>query len=230
MAVGKAQILFENAAKKIQQYNRFCLHYNLAADAIYQELHRSRTPFSPNYESYLIAALISFDMGRMMGKGLPKRYDVTAGGFATRLHRKLEQVQPLLTPVIRSSLVETDIEKCAPNIVAAYDAFAAGGEGGLHEQNKEFHVGATKIMHFLNPELFAIIDSNTAQVLRRVCDIPYHNTTQPGYSSELYIRSLSAIRSLIAHYGVDQFRSLEIGTPVLRIFDKIAFAFNEFTV
>jgi len=229
MAHSKAHILFENAAGNIQQYNRFCLHYNLVADAIYRELHRSRTPFSPDYEPYLIASLISFDMERMMGEGLAQRYDVTAEGFAARLHRKLEQVQPFLTPIISSSLVETDIEKCAHNIVAAYDAFAAGGEDGLHEQNKAFHVGATKIMHFLNPELFAIVDSNTAKVLKRLCDIPYQNTTQPGYSGEMYVRSLCGIQNLIAHCGVEQFRSLEIGTPVLRIFDKLAFAFNAFT-
>jgi hypothetical protein len=61
--------LLENAADKIKRYNQVCVHYNLVANAVYRELHASKRPFSINYEPYLIAALISFDMGRMMGKG-----------------------------------------------------------------------------------------------------------------------------------------------------------------
>ena len=136
MADSSAQTLFQNAAEKIRRYNRFCLHYNLVADALYRELLRSRAPFSPTYEPYLVAALISFDMGRMMGKGLTQRYDVTVDGFAARLHRKLTQAQPFITAIIGSTIVETDVEKRAPGIVAAYDTFAAGGEGGLHEQER----------------------------------------------------------------------------------------------
>jgi len=229
MAFGQRQILFENAEDKIRRYNQLCLHYNLVADAVYQELRDSRAPFSSNYEPYLIAALISFDMGRMMGKGLAQRCDVGAGGFATRLHRKLTQIQPYLTPIITSNLMGVSIEEHKASIVAAYNTLASGGEEGLNNQGNEFHVGATKILHFLNPELFAIIDGNIAKILRSVCKIPYRDMGQPGYSSDLYIQSLFAIRDLIANHGIDRFRSLESGTPLIRIFDKIAFAVNAFT-
>jgi hypothetical protein len=228
MAFGQRQFFFENAEDKLRRYNQLCLHYNLVANAVYQELRDSKTPFSSNCEPYLIAALISFDMGRMMDKGLAKRYDVGTGGFATRLHRKLAQIQPYLMPIITSNLMEVSIEEHKASIVAAYNNLASGGEEGLNNRGNEFHVGATKVLHFLNPELFAIIDGNTAKTLKRVCNIPYRNTAQPGYSGDLYIQSLFAIRDLIANYGIDRFRSLESGTPLMRIFDKIAFAVNAF--
>ena len=228
MVSSDEQTLFKNAADKIRQYNQLCLHYDLLAQAVYLELRKSRAPFSPRYELHLIAALISFDMGRMMGKGLSQRYDVQAGGFATRLHKKLTEVQPLLMPIINSSLIEVEVEKHKSDIISAYDNFADGGKGGLNAQENDFHVGTTKILHFLNPELFAIIDGNTAKTLSQVCGIPYRNTTQPGYSSKFYTQSLSVIKGLIGAYGTDQFRALENGTPIMRIFDKIAFVHKAF--
>ena len=228
MSLHRGQGLFEQAADKIRRYNQLCLHYNLVADAVYQKLHSLGSPFSPSYEAYLIAALTSFEMERMMGKGAEQRYDASVAGFAARLHSKLLQIRPHLEAGVKLSLAELKVEQHAPAIAAAYRALAAGGEAGLNSKGNRFHVGATKILHFLNPESFAIIDANTAKTHRRVCGVPYIDTTLPGYSSSLYIRSLSAIKDLIATYGLDRFRSLEHGTPTLRIFDKIAFAHASF--
>jgi hypothetical protein len=219
-------MLLDNAADKIQRYNQFCLHYNFVADAVYQELRRLQSPFFPRYEPYLIAALIAFDMGRMLGKGLTQRYDITAGGFATRLHQKLTQVRPYLEPIIRDSLFEIDLVRHSTAIVKGYNGLASGGGDGLSDRGSEFHVGATKILHFLNPELFMIIDRNAARVLRAECGVSYKDTTQPGYSGDLYVCSLATTKDLILSYGVERFRSLEPGMPIMRIFDKIAFAHN----
>jgi hypothetical protein len=218
------QCFFQDASQRIAQYNRLCLHYNLVADSVYRELRRSKAPFSPEYEPYLIAALVSFEMSRMMGQGLTRRYDTAAGGFAARLHQKLVRVRSYVEPVIGHSLFEVDISAHSKRIIAAYDELAIGGAGGLNETRKEFHVGATKILHFLNPELFMIIDSNVAKVLKAVFDIPYRASTQPGYSGKLYIRSLLEVQKGIWGYGVDRFAALEPGTPIMRVFDKIAFS------
>jgi hypothetical protein len=217
---------FQNAPKRITQYNKLCLHYNLVADAVYRELRKTEAPFSPEYEPYLIAALIAFDMSRMMGSGLASKYDVAADGFAARLRKKLTQVEPYLEPIIHHSLFEVDITRYSSDIVEAYNVLAIGGEGGLHEQKKDFHVGATKILHFLNPELFMIVDSNAAKALKAMCGIPYRASTQPGYSSGLYIRSLSEARKRISNYGIERFRSLEPDTPLMRVFDKLVFAYS----
>lgn len=216
-------MLLDNASHKIAQYNRFCVHYNLVADGIYRELHRSKAPLSQAYEPFLIAALIAFDMGRMMGEGIVQKYDPKADGFATRLHAKLQQVESKLAPVIHTGMLGSKLKEVSSPIREAYDILAAGGQDGLHTQGKDFHVGATKLLHFLNPEMFLIIDRNSALALREV-GIPYTNTTQPGYSSERYVQSLTAAKDMIEEYGAKQFRSLEDGTPLMRVFDKIAYA------
>ena len=221
-------MLLDKASRKIAQYNRSCLHYNLAADAIYSELRRLKAPFSPAYEPFLVAALISFDIGRMMGAGIVQRYDPSAGGFATRLHAKLQQVQPALLPVIDTDVLKANLTAVSPAIMDAYEILAAPGQGGLHEQGNDFHVGATKLLHFLNPEMFLIIDRNTARALQAAFGIAYRNTTQPGYSSKLYVQSLTAVRDMIKEYGARKLRSLEAGTPLMRVFDKVAFAYSAF--
>jgi hypothetical protein len=133
-------------------------------------------------------------------------------------------VRPSLEPIIGQSLCEVDISAQSKRIVTAYDQLAIGGADGLHETHKEFHVGATKILHFLNPELFMIIDSNVARVLRAVFGIPYRASTQPGYSGKRYVRSLLEVKKGILAYGVGRFAALEPGTPIMRVFDKIAFS------
>ena len=193
-------MLIENAPQKISRYNQFCLHYNLVADAIYQELRRSREPLSPAYEPFLVAALISFDMGRMMGEGIIQKYDKTANGFAARLHKKLQGVEPILAPIIHLDIFAGDIDELSSTIKDAYDKLAAGGKGGLHEQGNEFHVGATKLLHFLNPEMFMIVGRNTARTIRDAFGIPYRNTTQPGYSGNYYVQSLNEVKKMMVEY------------------------------
>lgn len=221
--------LLKDAPTRVRRYNQLCLHYNLVADAVYGELRRLKNPFSHQFEPYLIAALLSFDMGRMMGSGLVSRYDPTAGGFAERLRKKLEEIRPDLEPMIQRGLVEIDITDCCGAIVRIYETLACGDEGRLSEKEKEFHVGTTKILHFLNPELFMIVDGNTAKTLRTICGITFRNSTQPGYSGQRYVECLSVARELIRKYGAERFRALEWGTPLLRIFDKIAFAYSSFS-
>ena len=221
-------MLIENASQKISRYNQFCLHYNLVANAIYQELRRSRAPLSLAYEPFLVAALISFDMGRMMGEGIIQRYDTTANGFAARLHKKLREVESILAPFIHLDIFVGNMDELSSAIKDAYEKLSAGGQDGLHEQGNEFHVGATKLLHFLNPEMFMIVDRNTARAIRDAFAVPYKNSTQPGYSGKYYVQSLNATKKMMVGYGAERFRSLEPGTPVMRIFDKIAFAHSAF--
>ena len=161
-----------------------------------------------------------------MGSGLVLKYDVSAGGFAARLDGKLAQVRPLLDPLVHHDLFRIDLSAHSRDIVGAYNVLAANGEGGLHEQGKSFHVGATKILHFLNPELFMIVDANTAQALKVEMSIPYRSGTQPGYSGERYVDALSEVKRRLRGYGIERFRSLEPGTPTLRILDKLAFVYG----
>lgn len=210
---------FAHAAQSIVRYNKFALHYNLVADAVYVKRHPLFSPFDPTFERYLIAALLAFDMGRMLGSGPRLRYDPEAGGFANRLHDALGEVKPLLESIASKTLIEVDCDECGEAIRKAYSLLAA-----LTDPNSKFHVGATKILHFLNPDLFLIIDRNAARFLKREFDIPYRIHSRGPYSAELYLKAMKAVKRKIGDYGVRRFADLEPGTPMLRIFDKIAFA------
>lgn len=212
--------ILEDASKKISLFNSEGLHYNLVADAIHKENIRIGNPFNPSFLSYIIAGLVSFDMGRLMGK---KKYSLN-DGFASRLWSKLQEIRPLLEPIINLNLLLIDLQKNGDVIKESFSVLSARGSNALHaDRNKHFYVGATKILHFLNPEIFIIIDSNAARAFRSAWQLPFKNSTQPGFSAELYLECMKRSRSDISNYGLNRFQALEPGTPITRIFDKLTF-------
>ena len=219
-------MILKNATRKVARYNEVGLHYNLVANQIYEKRFVDDTdPFDTSFLRYIIAGLISFDMRRMMGKGLVAKYEIEAGGFASRLNSKLQEIRPLLDPLINLNLTQTNLEQNSHAIEAAYNTLSAKGNGALHEnQTKFFHVGATKILHFLNPKLFIIVDSNAARAFRRAHNLPFKNTTQPGYSAPSYIKCMECAQKDILTYGLEQFQALEPSVPITRIYDKLTFA------
>lgn len=216
-------MILTKAREKIDRFNNLGVHYNIVADYVYERRRLTTELFGPDYLPYLVAALISFDMERMMGKGAEK-YDIMAGGFATRLHEKLSRIEPKLRHLTDVHLTDIDLQREKTNIKAAYQELSTGGIKGLNQRQGEFHVGATKILHFINPELFLIVDSNATRAFKINHGISYRNTTQPGYTSEKYIQCMSCAKSDIIDYGLKNFCSLEPGTPIARIYDKLTFA------
>jgi hypothetical protein len=212
-----------DAARKIDRFNEVGLHYNLVAIQIYAKRFTQGTDtFSVEYLRYIIAGLISFDMERMMGSGFEK-HDFNGTGFAFRLNTKVQQIRPELEPLMNANLTELNLQQHSPSILKAYNVLSPKGTNGLNEK-KEFHVGATKILHFLNPWFFIIVDSNAASAFRMSHGIPFRNTTQPGYSAELYLQCMECAKKEIIGYGVERFQALEPDTPITRIYDKLTFA------
>ena len=216
-------MILTKAREKIDRFNNLGVHYNIVADYVYERRRLTTELFGPDYLPYLVAALISFDMERMMGKGAEK-YDIMAGGFATRLHEKLSRIEPKLRHLTDVHLTDIDLQREKTNIKAAYQELSTGGIKGLNQRQGEFHVGATKILHFINPELFLIVDSNATRAFKINHGISYRNTAQPGYTYEKYIQCMSCAKSDIIDYGLKNFCSLEPGTPIARIYDKLTFA------
>jgi hypothetical protein len=170
--------ILRDAADKIKKFDGMGLHYNLVADQIYDK-RRSTDPFDISFLPYIIAGLISFDMGRggMMGD---KPYETEGNSFASRLCSKLQVLRPLLKPLINLDLAQINLEEHRNAIIEVYKTLS--DKGALHmDPRKSFHVGATKILHFLNPRLFIIIDRNAARAFRATHNMPFRNTTQPGY-------------------------------------------------
>jgi hypothetical protein len=216
-------MITSEASEKIKVFNRFGLHYNLVADAVYRYRASLSDPFCASYLPYIIAALVSFDMGRMMGPDARSRYDAASGGFATLLKKKLEVVRPYITHLAETGIDNLSLSSEGGNIRSAYAALSSDGKEGLNQRGGEFHVGASKILHFLYPWTFIIVDSNAARAFRQFHQVSFRNTTQPGYSSDKYIECMRCAKTDIIKYGVDKFSSLEEGIPLARIYDKLTF-------
>lgn len=215
-------VISADAVEKIARYNEMGLHYNLVANQIYEKRFAgSADPFAESFLPYVIAGLISFDMGRMMGS---EPYETRGDGFASRLNCKLHDVSPLLKPLMNTALTEINLQEYRARILEAYNALCTRGKGALHmDSEKSFHVGATKILHFLNPKLFIIVDHNAAMAFRLAHNMPFRNTTQPGYSAEKYIRCMEYVQADILAHGSDKFQALEPSIPITRIYDKLTF-------
>ena len=217
-------MILTKAREKIDHFNKLGVHYNIVADYVYERRKIMSDLFDIEYLPYLVAALISFDIGRMMGQGAKTKYDILAGGFATILYEKLKIIKSHIRHLIEINLIDVDLQSERSAIEAAYQELSVGGKGSLNQRGGEFHVGATKILHFINPELFLIVDKNASRAFKCYHDINYRNTTQPGYTFEKYINCMSCAKADIIAYGLEKFCSIEPGTPIARIYDKLTFA------
>lgn len=208
--------ILAHAAQKITRFDEIGLHYNLVANQIYQKRFDGDTdPFDISFLPYIIAGLISFDLGRMMGT---KRYDIKCKeSFASRLKCKLQQIEPQIKPLLDFSLTQIDLELHKGDIAQAHNILSARGNHALHDKGKSFYVGATKILHFLNPNLFIIVDSNATRAFQEAYAV------RPGYSEGRYIERMEHARKDILEYGLESFQALEPGVPITRIYDKLTF-------
>jgi len=218
--------ILKYAKRKIAKFNRIGLHYNLVAKKVYRKRRSRVGPFSQSFMQYIIAGLISFDIGRMMGKDEDK-YKIEDNGFGSRLNPKLRAIKKTLTPLMDLRLTEIGLQQHNDAIVKAYNTLSANGKGALNANpKKHFYVGATKILHFLNPKLFIIVDSNAAEAFREAHNVEFGKGTQPGYSAKRYIECMECAQSDILKYNrahPEGFEALEWDTPITRIYDKLTF-------
>ncbi len=207
--------LLAQAQLSLLNYNQTCIHYNLVAAGVYQ----ARLKFgaqSTEYAPYIVAGLCGFDMRRQMGNGNP----YSTNGFAGRLLKRLSSLkETLCTLPSEHKLGTADFQGHSKAIKHLYRSFADPELG----QGRRFDVGATKILHWLYPDLFLMLDRNAATAFRDHLNVPFSRGTQPGYSPETYLRCLQFAQKEIVGYGREDFSALEAGTPIGRIFDKIAF-------
>ncbi len=210
--------ILENAVSKIARFNEKGQHYNLVAEEIYKVRSQIGNPFNESYQPYIIAGLATFDMGRMLG------YSSENGNFVKRLRAKLVIVRPLLEPLLAYDLLSIELPEHFGEIKQAYEILSSTGPGALHQnQAKSFYVGASKVMHFLNPELFIMVDSNAARAFKAAHNVPFKNSTQPGYSADRYLECMKLAKLDISECGGNNFKALEPDTPITRIYDKLTF-------
>ena len=205
----------------IEKYNSLCLHYEIIANSCYSNRRNMTHAISHEYRPYIIAALIVFDMQRKMGQGLAEKYSKEMNGFASSLDQVINHSKDLLLELEAKSIDNIDLEQHRETILDLYENFASNGN--LDSQGHAFDVGATKILHFLHPALFPIVDSNSARVLREEFHVSYKHSGQPGYTGQRYIESMQSIQSFIRAQGNESLKLLEPNSPLTRIFDKLAF-------
>lgn len=214
-------MILHRADIAIAEYNQGGLRYNRVADAIYRA-RETTNPFCADYEPYIVEGLIAFDMGRTMGPG--DKYEANGTGFRARLRAKMRSVRERLKGVPLVCLHQIELASFHDLITKAYDCLAASGGSALHgNQAKRFHVGATKILHWIAPALFIMLDRNVASAFRKHHGVKFAKTTQPGYTAEKYFSCLKHAQAEIEAYGYESFRRLEPATPLARLFDKVAF-------
>ena len=200
--------ILADAPGKIAEFNRIGLHYNLVANQIYKKRFAGSTdPFDDSFLRYIVAGLIAFDMGRagMMGD---KPYELKGNFFFLRLKSKLEDLGQWLKPIIDLGLTQIKFQEHRDRIIKIYNSLLVGGQGALHERGSNFHAGTTKILHFLNPQFFIMVDSNAARAFRLAHNVPFRNATQPGYSAERYVNCMEYARMDILAYGLEKFQAL----------------------
>ena len=127
-----------NASDKIRKFNERGLHYNLVADAVYRIRNSKLDPFDNEYLPYIIAALISFDMGRMMGANANSRYDTKREGFANHLVKKLNAIKPYIAHLMNLQIDGICFNSEKENIKMAYRILSSGGKDGLNQRQGEY--------------------------------------------------------------------------------------------
>jgi hypothetical protein len=162
-------------------------------------------PLSREFEPYLIAGLMGFDMRRTMGAADP--YSTTEG-FGLRLSNSLQPLEADLRRLASERLATADLGSIGSVVKRAYDCIADRcAEGG------KFHVGATKVLHWLFPDLFIMLDRNAAMAFQEHHMVGFRRTTQPGYSAQNYFKCLELAKEEIVAFGVERFHALEPDTP-----------------
>ncbi len=108
-------MILDDPERAVARYNQVGVHYNLVAEGIYRE-RTSTDPFSEEYELFIIAGLLAFDMGRMMGRG--DKYTVEARNFRSRLRAKMRAIRPVIGDLPSSSLTQVDLAACGARLSA----------------------------------------------------------------------------------------------------------------
>jgi len=213
-----AGLLNERARDCVALYDAGFVHYNLIADGVYRARKKVGGPLQPEFERFIVAGLLGFDMGRTMGR--EDRYSLNMG-FARRLHDCLVRLRSDLQELLEGgTLPAANLPGLRRAIGRIYDSLSARGT----LSTKSFHVGATKILHWLFPDLCIMLDQNVARAFSASGLIDFKGTTQPGYCSQKYFECIQMAQEEVRCFGLARFVSLdEAETPIARIFDKVAF-------
>jgi hypothetical protein len=230
-------MILDDAESKIDRFNKRGIHY----EAVYHYIMRRRREtvdiYHDDFLDDIAAALVCFDMQRMMGS--QKYMADVAHAWANRLERALQPHSSSLDHCRSLRLQDADVRDrgFAESVRLLFDDLERRGPEGLNRRNEgeDFYVGASKILHFLVPDLFIILDSNARRELSR-----YHSFSKSRKDGLSYLTAMACYQRELTEWSGSHddpdFQKLvaldsswrRFGgvreTPLRRILDKCAFA------
>ena len=212
-------MILDDLAERVAWYDEIGVHYNLVAAAIYAVRPQTcEQLIEREFLRKVVAGLVVFDMKPRMHSGI---YSFDApGAFAHSLQSELIQCiqDPEIAQLLTANLAGFAFSEQQLRAIRSIYALLSRAQF-LGKNGKRFDVGATKILHFLNPHLFPILDRNVASAMREMGYIPFTKTTQPGWSPGRYIEMMRVIQIEIESSGLPW---ADPRLPI-RLFDKAAF-------
>jgi hypothetical protein len=157
---------------------------------------------------------VAFDMARQLGR----KKSAKRAARIKALHDVLSKLAWRLRPTLNQSISKRCLNRHRMRITKIFDELARYG-GVVPTQR--FVVGATKVLHFLNPKLFLIIDKRVAGSLREIQSTLPRDPT--AYSGARYFEALGVVHDHLRRFGITRMRRLDRGSPLLRTVDKVLF-------
>lgn len=228
----KIGVVFENAKNKIKYYN------NLPKAKVYNEACKKVLDARKGSSSLVNDdGSISEDSLKIIVYGLRKfemnRFNQMGNTFRERLSKKLQkdEIKEILRNLRDLRIESEEWKERKDDIRKLYNELSTEGEDSLHADKKRFDVGATKIMNFLFPELFVIVDKHVAETLKRLglIEIQRKGSTY-NFLFESFWQAMEICYKELEHYrkNHDNLQTLldmdSKPTTFTRIFDKCAFA------
>jgi hypothetical protein len=209
--------LLSNARRRLKLYDSLSKarnRYNPAAVKAYRRLATGRMPRNSSAWSAMHEALMKFDMHRQL------RATTSPKGrtHAAALRLALTKQSPVLRNILSLRITSPSLRQRHTALARLFDQLS---KRGAVVTGQRFPVGSTKALHFLNPELFFIIDKRVAKKLQ--LDTKTLPMSATAYTGHDYVCALKVIQKQIRRYGAARLQQLQPAQPLLRIVDKILF-------
>jgi len=227
--VSKVIKVFENAAGKINKYNsydRLCKggRYNSAYHKVLNAATRKQSclvnedgTVDENSLRIIQESLVAFDM---------RAHGQMDDQFKDRLKEKLEKdkARALLRNFREFAILSPNIERIEFETKDFFGMMSERGNDSLSPRGNRFDVGATKIMNFLFPDLFVMVDRWVKKGLRKSTPL----NPQKYWSIMMLCRK--ELEKWQTTYGdLHSLIALDYQpTTLTRVFDKCAFVMGKF--
>jgi len=215
--------ILENLADRIKKYDGQCKarKYNYAYKRVLEArkgnscLVDEDGNVSGKSLKVIEQTLSDFEMDRQMGVG-----------FSKKLKKKLEnnEIRAVLNKFRNVRIDSPNLNEFKLDAKKLFKTLSSSGENGLSARQDSFEVGATKIMNFLFPELFVMVDRYVKKALHKSGSLPFRK-----YWDIMMIcrQELEEWKEL--HGTIDNLLELDTKpTTLTRVFDKCAFVMGKF--